>query len=110
MTIAFNENGSYQIEPQLIFEPPQFNKRTLYHIYNTNNALVEKLKKNIPLRKGELKDLEHLPATYLICFLNDFPDAKDQLMAAKPYLKQHNGTVYQSFKESVRILRKVKYN
>ncbi|MEL6811105.1 MAG: ATP-binding protein, partial [Bacteroidota bacterium] len=48
VTITFHENGFYNIQTQLIFEPPQFNKRTLYHIFNTNNALVDKLKKNIP--------------------------------------------------------------
>ena len=30
----------------MLFDPPQFNKRTLYHIYNANNAIIEKLKKN----------------------------------------------------------------
>ena len=56
------------------------------------------------------KDLEQLPATYLICYLNEFSDAKKKLLEAKPYLKQKDGNVYQSFKESVRILRKVKYS
>lgn len=110
LTITFHENGFYNMDTQLIFEQPQFSKRTLYHIYNANNALLEKLKKNIPLRPQEEKDLQHLPATYLICFLNDFQDAKEKLMEAKPFLKQINANVYQSFKESVRILRKVKYS
>ena len=110
LTITFHENGFYNMDTQLIFEQPQFSKRTLYHIYNSNNALLEKLKKKIPLRAQEVKDLQQLPATYLICFLNDFQDAKDKLMEAKPFLKQINGNVYQSFKESVRILRKVKYS
>jgi hypothetical protein len=110
VTITFHENGFYNIDTQLIFDPPKFNKRTLYHIYNANNALVEKLKKGIPLRPQETKDVEHLPATYLICYLNDFQDAKDKLLESKPYLKQMGEEVYQSFKESVRILRKVKYS
>lgn len=108
--ITFRENGSYQIDSQLIFEPPQFNKRTLYHIYNANNALLEKLKKKIPLAPREEKDLERLPATYLICYLNDFQDAKEKLYESQAFLKQINGNVYQSFKEASRILRKVKYN
>lgn len=109
-TITFHENGFYNMNTELIFEPPQFNKRTLYHIYNTNNTLLEKLKKNIPLRRAEEKDLQQLPATYLICFLNNFEDAKDKLLESRPFLKQINGNVYQSFKESVRILRKMKYS
>ena len=110
VTITFYENGFYNIDSQLIFNPPQFNKRTLYHIYNTNNALVEKLKKGISLRPQDEKDLKYLPATYLICYLNDFQDAKDKLLEIKPFLKQKGRNLYQSFKDSVRILRKVKYS
>ncbi|MBT8255973.1 MAG: ATP-binding protein [Bacteroidia bacterium] len=110
LTITFYENGFYNMNTELIFEPPQFNKRTLYHIYNANNSLLEKLKKNIPLNGQEKKDLQSLPASYLICYLNDFEDSKEKLMEAKPILKQIDGNVYQSFKESVRILRKVKYS
>ncbi len=108
--ISFKENGSYHIDSTLIFEPPQFNKRNLYHIFNANNALLEKLKKNIPLSEREERDLEKLPATYLICYLNNFEDAIEKLLESKDFLKQINGDVYQSFKDATRILRKVKYN
>jgi len=110
LTISFRENGFYNMNSELVFKPPRFNKKTLHHIYNANNALVEKLKKNISLHPSEEKDLQQLPATYLICYLNDFTEAIDKMMEAKPFLKQIGGKVYQSFKESLRILRKVKYN
>ena len=110
VTIYFEENGSYHMESQLIFEPPQFNKKTLHHIYNANNAIIEKLKKNIPLSAQEEKDLRSLPSTYLICFLNDFQEAITKMQEAGPYLKQHNIEVYKRLKESLRILRKVNYN
>jgi hypothetical protein len=110
VVIVFQENGSYQMETTLIFEPPQFNKKTLYHIYNANLSVIEKLKKDIPLNASEKKDIKNLPATYLICFLNDFTEAKDKLLEAKPFLKKLGGTVYDSYKESVRILRKMKYS
>ena len=45
VVIVFQENGSYKMNTTLIFEPPQFNKKTLYHIYNANLSLIEKLKK-----------------------------------------------------------------
>ena len=109
VTITFRENGFYNIETTLLFEPPQFNKRTLHHIYNTNNALIEKLRKNIPLHASEEKDLQKLPETYLICYLNDFDDAKAKLISAKTFLKKYP-YIYASYKECVRILRKVKYN
>lgn len=108
--ITFKDNGSYQMDSKLIFEPPKFDKKTLYHFYNANSAVVEKLKKGIPLSPSERKDLSILPPTFLICYLNDFSDAKEKLMEAKPFLKQIGGMVYQSYKESTRILRKVKYN
>ena len=110
LVIVFQENGSYQMETKLIFEPPQFNKKTLYHIYNANLSVIEKLKKGIPLNPSEKKDIKNLPATYLICFLNDFTEAKNKLLEAKPYLKKLGGAVYDSYKESVRILRKMKYS
>jgi len=110
VTISFNDNGSYVLDTNLLFQPPQFDKKTLHHIYNANNALVEKLKKNIALNSSEKKDLKHLPATYLICFLNDFTEAKAKLLEAKPYLKNNGDLVYDSYKETVRILRKMKYN
>ena len=109
-TIEFRENGSYVMNSELVFEPPRFNKKTLYHIYNANNALVEKLQKNIPLNPTEEKDLVQLAETYLICYLNDFGDAMENLSEARPYLKQMGGNAYQSYKEAQRILRKVKYS
>lgn len=110
LLLVFNENGSYKINSNLIFQPPQFNKKTLYHIYNSNNALLEKLKKEIPFNKSEEKDITNLPATYLLCYLNNFEDAKTKLEEAKPYLKLYDDKVYSLYKEAMRILRKVNYN
>jgi len=109
-SITFRENGYYNLDTQLVFEPPRFEKKSLYHIYNANNALLKKLEKKVPLRDHEKQDLLHLPANYLICSLNEVKDARERLYQAKPLLKQIGGEVYQSYKESVRILRKVKYN
>lgn len=108
--ITFNENGSYQMDTVLLFNPPQFNKRTLYHIFNANNTIIEKLKKKIPLNNSEQTDLKNLPATYLICFLNDFTEAKNKLYEAKSFLKNQEDAIYTSYKETVRILRKMKYS
>ncbi|PVW15268.1 ATP-binding protein [Marixanthomonas spongiae] len=110
VVITFQENGSYHIDSKMIFEPPRFNKKTLHHIYNANNALVKKLKKNARLNPSEEKDLQNLPETYLICYFNDFQKAKEKLLEAKPYLKESYEKVYEAYKETVRILRKVRYN
>jgi len=108
--ITFNDNGTYQIQSELIFEPPKYDKKTLHHIFNANNAILQKLEKGIILKPAEKLDLSHLPATYLICSLNGFEEAKDQMEKARPILKKYNQDVHNSLKESLRILRKMKYN
>ncbi|SKB50102.1 Putative DNA-binding domain-containing protein [Salegentibacter holothuriorum] len=110
VTISFKDSVSYDIESKLLFEPPKFDKKTLYHIYNINSKLVERLIKKLPLDKQQKKDLKNLPSTYLLCYLNNFEQAIDKLEEAKPYLKEYSQEVYNYYKESMRILRKVKYN
>ncbi|MFQ3237740.1 MAG: hypothetical protein ACI9NI_000009 [Olleya marilimosa] len=107
--INFNDNASYNIESTLIFNPPQFDKKVLHHIYNSNNSILEKLKKGQILNNNETKDLNNLPDTYLICYLNLFHEALDKLNEAKPYLKPLP-EIYRKYKDVLRILRKVKYN
>ena len=108
--IKFGNNGNYHIDTKLLFEPPQFDKKVLHHIYNANNAILEKLKKGLKLNKNEEQDLMNLPATYLICYLNLFHEAIDKLCDAKPYLRDYNQQAYNNYKESRRILRKMKYS
>lgn len=110
LTITFNENGFYSIDSKLVFEPPQFDKKLLHHIYNNNNTILKKIKSHKILNKGEHEDLKNLPSTYLICYLNGFDHAIEKLEEAKPFLKKTGGNIYNSYKENMRILRKVKYN
>ena len=110
-TIQFYDNGYYKIDRVFLFEPPQFNKKMLHHIYNSNLALIDKLQKGIALSGREQRDLENLSSTLMICYLNGFEDAKHKLIEAKPLLKaQTNASVYLSFKEAMRVLRKMKYD
>jgi len=108
--IKFKDNASYEMESKLLFEPPQFDKKILFHIYNTSNALLSKLKNGAALNKQEERDLINLPATYLICYFNQFEDAIEKLESAKEVLRLHNKKAYRAYKESMRILRKVKYS
>ncbi len=110
VNIHFRENATYEMQTKLLFTPPQFDRKSLHHIYNTNNALIAKLKKKVPLTPHEERDLQNLPATYLLCYFNDFKDAIERLEDAKLLLKNYNHQVYQLYKDSLRILRKVKYN
>ncbi|TDE55088.1 ATP-binding protein [Flavobacterium sp. GT3P67] len=108
-TIHFHDNGYYKIEREILFQPPEFNKKMLFHIYNSNIALLNKLQKGLSLTEREHKDLENLPSTFMICYLNGFEEAKQKLIDAKALLKPFN-QVYLSFKEALRILRKMKYD
>lgn len=108
-TIHFFDNGYYKIDRKMLFQPPEFNKRMLFHIYNANIALLQKIQKGISLSGRELKDLENLPSTFMICYLNGFDDAKQRLIDAKILLKPF-GQAYLSFKEALRVLRKMKYD
>lgn len=110
VVITFRDNGTYRMNSTLIFEPPQYDKKMLYHIFNTNNTILEKLKKDIPLTPSDLKDFRHLPATHLICYLNGFEGAKQMMEDYKEYVKTQDQEVYLSLKEALRILRKVRYN
>ena len=111
VTIRFFDNGYYKMETKMLFEPPAFNKKMLHHIYNSNVVLINKLQKGLLVSEREEKDLENLSSTLMICYLNGFSEAKQKLIEAKPYLKaQKNPIVYLSFKEAMRILRKMKYN
>lgn len=108
--IEFNDNAHYTMNSKLLFEPPQYDKKILYHIYNSNNAILEKLKRGFELNKSEVKDLKDLPLTYLICYFNDILDALDKFIEAKALLKAHSEDIFNYYKEASRILRKVKYS
>lgn len=108
-TIHFYDNGYYKIDRKMLFQPPEFNRKVLHHIYNANRALLRKLENQQSLTDREQKDLEKLPSTFMICYLNGFEEAKQKLIDAKLLLKPFP-QVYLSFKESLRILRKMKYD
>lgn len=83
----------------------------MHHIYNANLALINKLEKQIPLTDREEADLQNLPSTLMLCYLNGFDDAKHRLANTRPLLKAHTDpTAYIAFKEAMRVLRKMKYN
>lgn len=110
ISIRFAENGTYQITGELIFDPPQFDRKTLFHILNANKALLKKLQQGIALRPNEVKDLRRMPATLLICYLNGFEEAQEIMQDSRGWLKKKDAEAYLSLKEALRILRKVRYN
>lgn len=110
LTITFQENGTYQIQTDLVFEAPQYDKKVLHHTYNSNNSILAKIKGGIVLNSIEVTDLEYLPDTYLICYLNGFEEAREQMELARVLVKDGFPKVYTSVKAALRILRKVDYN
>mgnify|MGYP000318080015 CR=1 FL=1 len=109
--LTFFDNGYYKMDSQMLFEPPQYNKKMLHHIYNSNITLLNKLNKGTGLQEAEKKELLNVPHTLMICYLNGFDEAKQKLIDAKATMKAFdNPLVYLSFKEVMRILRKMKYN
>jgi hypothetical protein len=109
MVITFHDNGTYKVDSQLIFEPPQYDKKMLFHLFNANNTLLDKLKKNVPFSKTEASDMKNMPATYLICYLNGFEGAKFMLEDYRWLVKDYDASIYASLKEALRVLRKVRY-
>ena len=109
-TIKFNESMTYTIQSNLLFKVPEYNKKVLYHIYNSNLSLLNKLAKKQVLNSSEDIDLKNCPMTFLICHFHGFEDALLQLEQAKPLFKNYNSEVYKNYKKAIRIARKVKYN
>jgi hypothetical protein len=108
-TLRFYPNGTYKIENKILFNPPYYDRRTLHHIYNTNLSLLTKITNNVQLREQDLMDLRQLPETMLICQFNNVGEPVEKMKSYKSELKKYPDT-YKSYKEALRVLRKVKYN
>ena len=110
VVIYFSENGTYQINSNLLFNPPKYNRGKLEKIYSNNNALVVKTSSSAALTPAEVRSLKYLADSYLICYLNGFEEAKHQMEKARQILKPKYPDINDSLKEALRVLRKVKYN
>ena len=107
--LHFSDNGNYKIVSEFIFNPPQFNKKTLHHLNNSNLALIQKINSKASLSEQDLNDVLNLSATSLILSLNGFIEAKENLTSVKLFLKNHSEKLYSEYKDVLRILRKVQY-
>tara|TARA_R110002073_G_scaffold123234_2_gene266825 strand:+ start:6101 stop:7240 length:1140 start_codon:yes stop_codon:yes gene_type:complete len=108
--INFKDNGKHDIITEFLFEPPKLDDTIIQHIYENSNTIVSKIEKQEPLSVLEHEDALRLPTNYLLCYLQGFLDASEQLKKAKDYLKSiEDKTTYVKYKEAMRVLRKVKY-
>jgi hypothetical protein len=110
VSIHFKDSMHYEIESQVVFQPPQFNQKTLRHYLNHNDSLLNKLKNESDLTSAEKKELMNMSTLYLIAFFNGFDSALDKLEEAKALLKKNHKKAFQRLKDNLRILRKIKYN
>jgi hypothetical protein len=108
--ILFKENGTYRIDTSLMFAPPFFDLKLLHHVFNNSKFLVKKIQNYGLFTQEERLEIDALPQTLLLCYLNGFLDAKVLLEKIKPFLKGTYANSYTNLKEAQRIIRKVKYN
>lgn len=108
--IEFNNQGSYTINTQFLFHPPQFDLSHLHHIHNHNTSVLNKVLKKYPTTESDQNDLFAFPNTCLICYINGIDEARNLLLKVKPFLKENaDKSAYIALKESLRIIRKLKY-
>lgn len=109
--IHFKDNGKHDIIKEFLFEPPKYDNAIIKNIYKNSNSIVQKIENNVTLSTTEHKLVSRLPNNYLICYLNGFLDAKEQLEKIKKYIKNlDDKTTYIKYKDIVRVLRKVNYH
>jgi hypothetical protein len=108
--LQFSDNGRYTLASELIFQPPQYNKKTLLHLQNTSLQLMRKVEKSATFAPLELEELSAVPEIFLLCYLNEIPGVLELMEQAKDLLRPEHPKVYAAMKEALRILRKVKYN
>ena len=108
--LHFDDNGSYQMSADFLFEPPVFEKKLLHHIMNSQKTITERLIAKKSLTTAQSKEVEALSPTLMLCYLNGFEEAKSLLYAIQNPLRDYNSVAYQSHKDSMRILRKIKYH
>jgi len=108
--IVFSDSMTYHISSEIIFKIPEIDKRHLFHLYNYYTSVLNKLKSNKTLTLTEQNDLQNLCYSLMLCYLHGFDNAKDLLIEHKQVFKKGDfPSLYTSFKEVMRILRKLKY-
>lgn len=108
--INFKNNGKYSITKKLLFKPPHFNADVIQKILFENNYIVEKITNKKTLSSVDKKFIENIPTNYLMCYLAGFTEIVHQLKKIKDYIKElQDESIYTKYKETQRIIRKLKY-
>ena len=109
--INFKDNGKHDIVTEFLFEPPKYDKTIIKHIYDNSNKIITKIVAETSLSVLDFDDVFKLPTNLLLCYLNGYLDAINQLKKARNYIKNlEDKTTYLKYKDVMRVVRKVKYN
>ena len=108
--ICFEENGNYSIHSKLLFKLPNWDKKTLHHLMNATQILVDKIKNEKQLNEKEEQEQYQICSLYMICLLFGIPNAKEDLERTRMLFKSKSTKLYQTYKDTQRVLRKIKYN
>ncbi|PQJ79836.1 ATP-binding protein [Polaribacter porphyrae] len=109
--INFKDNGKHDIVTEFLFQPPKYDANLIHHIYMSSNEIISKIEAKEQLSNIENEYVFNLPTNYLLCYLHGFLDAVEQLKKAKNYIKSlDDKTTYVTYKEAMRVIRKVKYS
>lgn len=108
--INFKDNGKHDIKTEFLFQPPKYDATIINLIYKNSVSIINKIAKEEKLNTQEEKIAKALPNNLLLCFLNGFIEAPEELRKAKQYFRNlEDKTTYIQYKEALRIIRKVTY-
>ncbi len=108
--LIFNDNGSYEIQNTMLFEPPKYNEKILEHIYRNSKKVIQKLLNNEKLSQKEERVFSKLSYNIMLCYFNGFANAREELISVKDFIKFNpDKQLFIGFKQVMRILRKLKY-
>lgn len=102
--LSFEENGSYSIEKETIFEAPIFSKEEIDSLYKRSKEFERKYKADENITSKDLEFGEGLANYFFICYLNGIDKAKDDFYNSKEYL---DGVAALWYRECHEILEKI---
>jgi hypothetical protein len=108
--IHFKENGKHDIAKEFLFQPPVFEDEVITNLYNNCNLIIEKIQHKKSLSILEQEAILRMPTDYLICYLHGFLEVEEVLKKAKNDIKElEDKATYLKYKETLRVIRKLKY-
>jgi hypothetical protein len=108
--IHFKENGKHDIAKEFLFQPPVFENEVITNLYNNCNLIIEKIQHKKSLSILEQEAILRMPTDYLICYLHGFLEVEEVLKKAKDDIKElEDKATYLKYKETLRVIRKLKY-